>query len=55
MDAGPSRQSSSPADGERTGPVTRRCPLCGRAIRCGDAVTRVHGSTVHTACTRRRR
>jgi predicted RNA-binding Zn-ribbon protein involved in translation (DUF1610 family) len=28
----------------------RRCPLCGEAIRGGQASTRVHGTTVHARC-----
>ena len=28
----------------------RRCPLCGEAIRGGQACTTVHGTAVHARC-----
>jgi hypothetical protein len=56
MDSRPARHSSSSRVRERVGAANgRRCPLCGRSIRCGDDVTRVHDSAVHTACKRSRR
>ena len=51
----PVRPQSPP--GERQDgpqPLDRRCPLCGRALRCGDEITRLHGSAVHVRCTRSR-
>jgi len=50
----PDRPGVPPGESERNR-ADRCCPLCGRTIRCGDDVTRVHGSTVHTRCTRSHR
>jgi hypothetical protein len=32
------------------GPKARRCPCCGRAIRAGQRVTTIHGTSVHARC-----
>ena len=33
-----------------TGTRTRRCPCCGKPIRTGQLVTRIHGTSVHVRC-----
>lgn len=38
-----------------TGPGTkaRRCPCCGGAIRAGQRLTTIHGTSVHARCATR--
>ena len=42
------QEGLSSADGSRIG--VRRCPCCGRAIRAGQRVTTIHGTSVHVRC-----
>jgi len=35
---------------QRAKSADRRCPLCGEAIRGGQACTTVHGTAVHARC-----
>ncbi len=45
------REGLAPAD---PATKTRRCPCCGDAIRAGQRVTTIHGTSVHARCASKR-
>ena len=42
------QEGLAPADSPGT--KARRCPCCGGAIRAGQRVTTIHGTSVHARC-----
>lgn len=42
------QEGLAPGDSPRT--KARRCPCCGGAIRAGQRLTTIHGTSVHARC-----
>lgn len=45
-----SRIQDGLAPANRPGTSMRRCPCCGQAIRAGQRITTIHGTSVHARC-----